>query len=424
MADITLQFPFSGDLRPGYINSQGKHSGIDIMGNNLSPILAIDDGKVVFCNNSDSGTNYLFIEHSHIKLLCVDGESHGPLISGYAHNRFNVVNVGDYVKKGEIIAFSGGEIGKPGAGSTDGPHCHFTLGVKGYDNRENDILKTEADGTRGSNLHVTPYAELKTSEIILYALNVRGYEYFGSLKQHIKDKIVFTPYRQSDIINFENFLRKLKLTTRNSIIEGDDVGLNTDYNDSKYILGNSGSKDSLYSFISDDLWLLKADSEGKYFAWFADNIGEKGCKDYNFKKGMDWGKFKSDLEMYELNDGSGSKYLVRLYEISVESYGSTRPPFGKLKISFSRNPLGSIERQLSKQILIIIKDGKSYIALEREAFDIPPLKFSLDALANESKNDINSVASQDDKNYLIEMKNKGSNVFFIDRCIHLSFNTC
>lgn len=423
MADIKLQFPFSGDLRPGYINLDGKHSGIDIMGNNLSPILAIDDGKVVFCNNSDSGTNYLFIEHSHVKLSCVDGNSHGPLISGYAHNRFNVVDVGDYVKKGEIIAFSGGEVGKPGAGSTHGPHCHFTLGLKGYNNKENGIERIdELDGKKGSNLHITPYGGLKTSEIILYALNAKGYKYFDSLEKHVKDNIVFTPYTQSNIINVDKFFRKMNLTAPETLIEGskEDVIIKgkkidnmteskKDYDNNKYILKRSEEKDDLYNLVSGYLWLLKLDKQGGYCAWYADDISLKGFKEFKMPGGMTWEKYKSEFGMYEINNGSGSKYLVRFYEISVESYGSTTPPFGKLKISFSKNPIGSIERNLSKKILIINKNGNSYIAIEREAFDIPPLDFSLNALASESKKEVSSIASKDDIIYLENEKKKNIN---------------
>ena len=93
------------------------HMGIDI-GRNINPpqpiegaeIVAIADGRVsrVVWYHETSG-NMVEIEHG------------GGVVSRVKHNRVNLVNVGQYVRQGEVVATVGD------TGRTYGPHAHVEL---------------------------------------------------------------------------------------------------------------------------------------------------------------------------------------------------------------------------------------------------------------------------------------------------------
>ncbi len=85
------------------------HSGVDISAPNGTPIKATADGVVVFSGRT-AGNGYLvIIEH---------GFGYSTL---YAHNRLNVVKVGQQVKRGDVIAYSGS------TGNATGPHLHYEI---------------------------------------------------------------------------------------------------------------------------------------------------------------------------------------------------------------------------------------------------------------------------------------------------------
>lgn len=89
------------------------HDGIDIPAPKGTPIVAVDNGVVVYSNNGIRGYgNMIVIAHSD------------EIFTVYAHNRKNMVDKGDKVKKGEQIA----EIGN--TGRSTGPHLHFEIRVK------------------------------------------------------------------------------------------------------------------------------------------------------------------------------------------------------------------------------------------------------------------------------------------------------
>ena len=93
--------PFSG--------KQAFHRGIDFAGTEGSDVLAVASGVVTW-----SGKRYgygMMVEVSH-----GDG-----LVTRYAHNSENLVEVGQTVKKGQRIALMGR------SGKATGPHVHFEV---------------------------------------------------------------------------------------------------------------------------------------------------------------------------------------------------------------------------------------------------------------------------------------------------------
>ncbi len=106
--------------------SSGAHKGIDIPAKNGTPIKSIADGKVIAAGSLDS--------------RCGDGVSvsHADgFVSSYCHLSNVGVKTGDVIKQGDIIGLSGGVVGAPGSGNSQGPHLHLTLKKDG--NRVNPL---------------------------------------------------------------------------------------------------------------------------------------------------------------------------------------------------------------------------------------------------------------------------------------------
>lgn len=95
--------------------SSGKpHSGIDVACPEGTPIRASKDGVCIKRREIETSYGkYLFIEHAE------------NLISIYAHNSELIINEGDHVKAGDIIAYSGN------TGNSTGAHSHFEIRVNG-----------------------------------------------------------------------------------------------------------------------------------------------------------------------------------------------------------------------------------------------------------------------------------------------------
>ena len=85
------------------------HNGVDFAGKLGSGVVTVASGVVTW---SDKRNGYgLMIEVNH----------GGGYVTRYAHNRDNLVAVGDVVKKGQVIANMGS------SGRSTGPHVHFEV---------------------------------------------------------------------------------------------------------------------------------------------------------------------------------------------------------------------------------------------------------------------------------------------------------
>lgn len=93
--------PFHGDQR--------WHGGVDFAGKAGSPVVAVAAGVVTWSGERSGYGQLVELNHS-------DG-----LVTRYAHNEENLVEVGEVVKKGQQIARMGS------SGRSTGPHVHFEV---------------------------------------------------------------------------------------------------------------------------------------------------------------------------------------------------------------------------------------------------------------------------------------------------------
>ena len=90
-----------------------RHTGVDLKTVNKDNILAAFAGEVVFSGRFSGYGNLVRIRHDN------------GLETYYSHNSKNLVNVGDQVKAGQVIAL----VGQTGRAST--PHLHFETRIGG-----------------------------------------------------------------------------------------------------------------------------------------------------------------------------------------------------------------------------------------------------------------------------------------------------
>jgi len=123
-----LLWPVNGKVTQGfgvssfskYLYSKGvykspSHNGIDIQASIGTPIAAANDGTVIAVGNQDK---YCY-KAAYGKFIVIRHDNY--LTTLYAHLSLQSVNVGDIVKRGEIIGYTGN------TGYTTGPHLHFTV---------------------------------------------------------------------------------------------------------------------------------------------------------------------------------------------------------------------------------------------------------------------------------------------------------
>lgn len=102
------------------------HSGLDIAANTGTQILAAMDGEVIEATTDTYFGKYLKIKKDDIVII-------------YAHCSKLLVNVGDKVKKGELIAYVGN------TGNSTGPHVHIEIRYKDRLVDPTDILGIEKE---------------------------------------------------------------------------------------------------------------------------------------------------------------------------------------------------------------------------------------------------------------------------------------
>lgn len=113
VANIHWRWPHAGTVIAKYSTSGKVNKGIDIVGNPGDAVKAAADGNVVYAGNGLLGYGNLII---------VNHNEH--YLSAYAHNRKILVQEGEDVKAGQVIA----ELGSSG---TDKPMLHFEIRKNG-----------------------------------------------------------------------------------------------------------------------------------------------------------------------------------------------------------------------------------------------------------------------------------------------------
>lgn len=125
----TLQWPMAGRItqefgctgfswEPAYGSCRHFHRGIDIANSMYTPVYAAGAGKVIWAGRSPYSTSWnVVIAHS------------SKLVTWYAHldngPKKPVVAVGQFVTKGQLIAYEGM------TGNTTGPHLHWAVQLDG-----------------------------------------------------------------------------------------------------------------------------------------------------------------------------------------------------------------------------------------------------------------------------------------------------
>jgi murein DD-endopeptidase MepM/ murein hydrolase activator NlpD len=113
VSSIPVDLPF-GSPAHGYFtrsyDSERKHYGIDIAGKEGSPVFAAAGGRIVFASwTYDDGFEIIMAHDKGYMTI-------------YKHNQALIKNVGDVLKRGEIISLMG-NTGR----TSSGPHLHFEI---------------------------------------------------------------------------------------------------------------------------------------------------------------------------------------------------------------------------------------------------------------------------------------------------------
>ena len=123
-ANPRLGWPIRGKVTSNFgMRNGAHHDGVDIPARPGTAIRAAESGRVVHSGNKLAGYgNMVILKHA------------GKLSTVYAHNRKNLVRIGQFVEKGQIIA----EVGS--TGRTTAPHVHFEVRRDGRPRNPLDYL--------------------------------------------------------------------------------------------------------------------------------------------------------------------------------------------------------------------------------------------------------------------------------------------
>jgi murein DD-endopeptidase MepM/ murein hydrolase activator NlpD len=112
-------FPVQGSVTSAYGKRKNPitqmddfHSGIDISASSGTPIRATADGVVGYSGRTAHSGNVIILKHGF------------GFSTVYAHNKKNVVKVGQKIKRGDLLGYVGS------TGKSTGPHVHYEIWVK------------------------------------------------------------------------------------------------------------------------------------------------------------------------------------------------------------------------------------------------------------------------------------------------------
>ncbi len=110
---IDFIWPVKGKITSRYASHGGTHFGIDIAAPNGTPVVAAAGGRVSYVDYQPlSYGNFIIIQHPN------------NYVTVYAHNKKNLVAVGQEVRQGMTIAYVGS------TGNSTGNHLHFEVRYK------------------------------------------------------------------------------------------------------------------------------------------------------------------------------------------------------------------------------------------------------------------------------------------------------
>ncbi len=112
-SDGWISSNFGSRIDP-YTGNQALHAGIDIAGPEGSIIIAPAAGHVLFVGRMGAYGNLVRIDHGY------------GLVTQYGHLHSYNVQIGDFVKRGDTIAFLGN------SGRSTGPHLHYEVWQNGF----------------------------------------------------------------------------------------------------------------------------------------------------------------------------------------------------------------------------------------------------------------------------------------------------
>jgi len=124
----------------------GSHKGIDLTAPQGSGIFAALEGRVSAVGRERVLGNYVTIDHG------------GGIETFYAHNKANLVAVGEMVRRGQII----GTVGS--TGNSTGPHVHFEVRVNGQQVNPASFLNDAEEDFSPETISINELALSKASK--------------------------------------------------------------------------------------------------------------------------------------------------------------------------------------------------------------------------------------------------------------------